>query len=76
MYFIFLGFYCCIEDFILIKICNLDISKFIGEGCCKKYKEIFNHVQKEMKESCIEKTYDELFKVISRILEELTTIET
>jgi hypothetical protein len=76
MYFIFLGFYCCMEDFILIKICNSNTSEFTGEGCCKKYKEIFKRVQKEMKESCIEKTYDELFKAIALVLEEFTTIKT
>ncbi|WP_016732700.1 hypothetical protein [Saccharolobus islandicus] len=76
IYFVFLGFYCCIEDFILIKICNKDVSKFSGEGCCKKYKEIFNHIQKDAKELCIEKTYDELFKIIALILEDLTTIKT
>ncbi|WP_016730002.1 hypothetical protein [Saccharolobus islandicus] len=41
IYFVFLGFYCCIEDFILTRICNKEVSKFSGEGCCKKYKEIF-----------------------------------
>ncbi|QIW24529.1 hypothetical protein EWF20_10530 [Sulfolobus sp. S-194] len=76
IYFVFLGFYCCIEDFILIKICNKDVSKFRGEGCCRKYKEILNHIQKEAKESCIEKTYDQLFRVIAIILEDLTTIKT
>ena len=64
------------EDFILIKICNSNTSEFTGEGCCKKYKEIFKRVQKEMKESCIEKTYDELFKAIALVLEEFTTIKT
>lgn len=76
IYFIFLGFYCCLEDFILIKICNSNVNKFTDKGCCKKYKEIFKRVQKEVKESCIEKTYDELFKVIACVLEELTTLET
>lgn len=39
VYFIFLGFTCCIEDFIL-KICNQVISEYDRKGCCKKNTKI------------------------------------
>ncbi|BFI75688.1 hypothetical protein [Sulfurisphaera ohwakuensis] len=66
MYFIFLGYYCCIEDFIL-KICNEQIREFRGKGCCKEYKKEL----KKIKNNCIEKTIDELFKIIENILKDL-----
>ncbi|BDC17463.1 hypothetical protein [Acidianus sp. HS-5] len=69
IYFVFMGFYCCIEDFIL-KICKNSIEKYEGIGCCEKYKTLYKRLSKDDREKCINKAEDELFeKIIKRILE-------
>ena len=70
VYFILLGFYCCIEDLVL-GACGKFIEKHTGEGCCVKYKQQFKKLTEEEKNKCIESSYNILFQKISVVVEDI-----
>ncbi|QXJ31917.1 hypothetical protein J5U21_01568 [Saccharolobus shibatae] len=60
MYFVFLGYYCCIEDFIL-KICNEQIREFIVSPLGYKflYHDYYLWVESQSLKSVLIKRYKE-----------------